>query len=346
MAPARRRVGTALLVVVLVVAAAAVGLYLGFRGGGNGNVSTGPVGKPPKSPFGVMFDPRAFDIQTRIHLAEELGAHYFRSYPLLVPEWNGTCDECQPVHAAGLQFVLTIRNTSNILSPAGPLSDMSSYKRTVGQVIDAYKPALVVAENEENTPHYFTGTPQQYLGELKALCDVAHSKGVKCANGGLLGESVAWVLYFHYLDSGQTQAAQAYAQRAFAQFQLAKLNQGGEAEGRQVADLTMSFLKGYKAAGADYVNFHWYVSNGDAMKETALYLEQLTGLTAVTNEMGQRDLDTSATESLLNGVVSAKLPIAVWFSSDSRLSKAFVNPDGSLRPTGEVFRSYIKQHYE
>jgi hypothetical protein len=345
MVPARRRVGTALLVAVLVVVAAAVGLYLGFRGGGGGTVSIGAGGKPPKSPFGVMFDPRAFDIQTRVRLAEEIGAHYFRSLPVLVPEWNGQCDECQPVQSAGLQFVLTIRNTSNILSPAGPLSDTAGYKKTVGQVIDAYKPALVVAENEENTPHYFTGSPQQYLDELKVLCEVAHSKGVKCTNGGLLGESVAWVLYFHYLDSGQTDTAQAYAQRAFAQFQLAKLNQGGEAEGRHVADLTMSFLKGYKAAGADYVNFHWYVSNGDAMKETAQYLEQLTGLPAVTNEMGQRDLDTSSTESLLNGVIAAKLPIAVWFSSDSRLSKAFVDSNGSLRPTGEVFRSFITQHY-
>jgi hypothetical protein len=345
MAPARRRVGTAILVAVLVIAAAGVGLYLGLRGGGGGTVSVGPAGKPPKSPFGVMLDPRSFDVQTRVNLAEELGAHYFRSLPVLVPEWNGQCDECQPVHSAGLQFVLTIRNTSNILSAAGPVSDTSDYKRIVGQVIDAYKPALVVAENEENTPHYFSGTPDQYLDELKALCAVAHSKGVKCANGGLLGESVAWVLYFHYLDSGQTEAAQAYAQRGFAQFQLAKLDQGGEAEGRHVADLTMNFLKGYKAAGADYVNFHWYVSNGDGLKETADYLEQLTGLPAVTNEMGQRDLETSSTESLLNGVIAAKLPIAVWFSSDSRLSKAFVDRDGSLRPTGEAFRSFITQHY-
>jgi hypothetical protein len=292
-----------------------------------------------------MFDPRAFDIQTRIRLAQELGAHYFRSYPILVPEWNGQCDECQPVREAGLQFVLTIRNTPSIQTAAGPLTDTSGYKRTVAQVIDAYKPALVVAENEENTSHYFTGSPQQYLDELKVLCEVAHSKGVKCANGGLLGESVAWVVYFHYLDAGQTDAAQAYSQRAFAQFQLAKLSQDGGAEGRKVANLTTTFLKGYKAAGADYVNFHWYVSNGDAMKETAQYLEQFTGLPAVTNELGQRDTDTSATDSLLNGVVSAKLPIAVWFSSDSRLSKAFVNSDGSLRPIGEAFRSFITQHY-
>jgi hypothetical protein len=342
----RRGVGSAVLVVILVLAVAGVGLYLGLRsGGGGGGINVAPGGKPPKSPFGVMFDPRSFDLETRIRLAQELGAHYFRSYPLLVPMWNGRCDECDPVHAAGLQFVLTIRNTPDIMGAAGPLTDTSGYKETVGQVIDAYRPALVVAENEENTSHYFSGTPQQYLDELKVLCQVAHAKGVKCANGGILGESSSWVVYFHYLDSGDTAKAQAYAQRAFAPFQLAKLQQGGEADGRHVADLTLQFLNGYKAAGADYVNFHWYVSNGDGLMETAAYLERLTGLPAVTNELGQRDLETSSTESLLNGVVGAKLPIAVWFTSDSRLSKAFVNPDGSLRPTGEAFRTFIDQEY-
>ena len=59
----------------------------------------------------------------------------------------------------------------------------------------------------------------------QALCEVAHSKHIPCADGGILSESVAWMVYFHYLDAGQTSQAQTYEQRAFANFQKQRLAQ-------------------------------------------------------------------------------------------------------------------------
>jgi hypothetical protein len=44
-------------------------------------------------------------------------------------------------------------------------------------------------------------------------------------------------------------------------------------------------------------------------------------------------------------VVELGLPIAVWFSVDAAKARALVNPDGSLRPTGEAFQRFIAEHF-
>jgi hypothetical protein len=44
-------------------------------------------------------------------------------------------------------------------------------------------------------------------------------------------------------------------------------------------------------------------------------------------------------------VVELALPVAVWFSVDAAKARALVNPDGSLRPTGEAFQRFIAVHF-
>ncbi|MDR7470356.1 MAG: hypothetical protein QN152_08560 [Armatimonadota bacterium] len=36
-----------------------------------------------------------------------------------------------------------------------------------------------------------------------------------------------------------------------------------------------------------------------------------------------------------------RLPYAVWFSIDAARARALMNPDGTLRPTGEAFRAFM-----
>jgi hypothetical protein len=57
-------------------------------------------------------------------------------------------------------------------------------------------------------------------------------------------------------------------------------------------------LRSYRAAGADFVNFHWYESDPEALREVVDSLRSQTGLPAVSNEMGQRTDDPSKWESL------------------------------------------------
>jgi hypothetical protein len=336
---------TVIAIVALVVIAAGA-FYLGTRNRSSPPEAIVPTGTA-KGPFGAFFNVHIFDVQDRIRLAQELGARYFRSWPALVPDWESTCsEECGPVHDAGLKFVLSIRNSADERRPAGAVANIDSFKKSVGEILDQYKPALAVVENEENTTTYFTGTPQDYMTELKAVCEVAHSRHIPCTNGGLLMASVTWLVYFHYLDSGQTSQAQSFRTKGLESFQQQRLaTPTGEQMGRQVVDRTMQFLKLYKAAGADYMNIHWYGSDPDALRQAVGYMKELTGLPVITNEIGQRNLEPAVTTGLMNMVVQLKLPIAVWFSSDATLAKALNEQDGSLRPTGEAFRAFTQQHY-
>lgn len=305
----------------------------------------GPRTAPP-GPFGVMLDAKELDIDARVDLAEHLEARYFRSTAVLLPVWDGGCPECEAVHRAGLQWVLTLRNSRSVTTAARPLDDVDAFKRTVGRVLDRYEPSLVVVENEENTAKFFDGTADDYLEELTAACQVAHQRHLPCTNGGLLSGTVAWVVYFHYIDSGDVAAAASFADRALtAPARTLLKTSAGEAEARAAAERALQLLEGYGPAGADYLNIHWYIADGPALDEAVAYLRAVSGLRVISNEMGQRDIDPDVTTALLRTAQRLDLPIVVWFSVDARLARSLVEPGGALRVTGEAFRAYVATHH-
>jgi hypothetical protein len=60
-----------------------------------------------------------------------------------------------------LQLVLTVRANGRGQATAPP-SDLAAYQRTLSQVLDTYRPAILVVENEENSALFYTGTPEEY----------------------------------------------------------------------------------------------------------------------------------------------------------------------------------------
>jgi hypothetical protein len=343
---------TVLLILVLVVVVAG-GVYLGTQVRSSGHQpsagETGPAGSGPSpttinthrnhNPFGVFFNPRAFDVQTRIQMAQELGVKYFRTYPALVPTWNGQCLECQPVHDAGLQFVLTVRNSPSVTDPASPPTDLAAYKQTLASILSAYRPAVLVVENEEDTPTYWTGSPDQYVQELRAACEVSHSMGIPCANGGLVSVGVSWLVYQHLLDTHRDDEARAFVDHGLQPFQKIHLDSPDYIRG--IADDELRLVKSYPEAGIDYINFHWYVADDVGFQDAVDVMKELSGLPAISNEIGQHDTDPNAVVRMMDKVIELNVPYAVWFSSDGRLAKALVDPDGQLRPNGEAFRQVI-----
>lgn len=328
----------AILLAALIVTGS-VATYVATRGDGERQTTPPP---PGTTRFGVMLSTRLFDIDQRVALARELGVEYLRSSAVFVESWDGNCPECPTVRDAGLEFVLTIRNSEAVMQPASPPADLDAYGRSVRRILDRYRPALVVVENEENTPNFYTGTAEEYGGQLRTACEVAHAVDTQCANGGLLSGSVTWFVYQQYLDKGELEKATSFAQRAFEPWQMNRLRspEGPEwiqARAREVGE----FLATYGPAGADFVNFHWYVSDPEALSEAASYLREATGLPAISNEIGQRNLDPGTTTSMLAGVRNLGLPYAVWFAIDATLARALVEPDGTLRETGEAFRSFL-----
>jgi hypothetical protein len=344
-----------ILLGVLVLAASSVA-YLVVRDGSPEAPRAGHTVGPPsptadatpavnKTRFGVMLSTKLFEIRERIDMAEHLGVGYLRPSAVFVESWDGRCLECPVVRDAGLQFVLTIRNGAHVTEPARPPDDLDAYGQAIREILRSYRPALVVIENEENTQNFYAGSAGEYGAQLRAACDVAHDLHTPCTNGGLLSGSVALLVYQHYVDTGQTDRAADFARRAFERWQMNRLQSPGgpqwiAARVREVGE----FLAVYGPAGADFVNFHWYVADPQALGEAVDYLQEVTGLPAVTNEIGQRDTDPGTTTGVLAGVRDLGLRYAVWFAIDATVARGLVDPDGTLRQTGVAFSKFLRDN--
>ncbi len=304
----------------------------------------GTLPYPPSSgnpnPFGVMLPSQLVRAPGGIEVAKTLGAVYFRPSSVFLDRWNGTCEECDIALNAGLQLVLTVRNSGPL--PTAPPKDLSAYQRTLGQVLNKYRPVVLAVENEENSALFYTGTPQDYAAELKAACQVAHQKGIPCTNGGLVSTLVALLVYAHYLETGQTALAQDFAMRAFSPEERQLLD---SPKAQEQLRKGKALLSAYRAAGVDYVNFHWYIADTQALAEAVAYLRAQTGLPVITNEVGQTTDDPNQTTAVMGQIVELGIPIAVWFGLDGPKARGLVNSDGTLRPTGEAFQRFIDEHF-
>ncbi|GBC85971.1 hypothetical protein HRbin11_02438 [bacterium HR11] len=294
-----------------------------------------------RNPFGLMLPSRLVRSPQGIQVAKTLGAVYLRPASIFLDEWDGTCPECDIALKAGLQLVLTVRNDGRGQATSPP-RDLAAYQRTLGQVLDTYRPVVLVVENEENSALFYTGTPEDYATELKAACQVAHRKGIPCTNGGLVSTLVALLVYDHYRESGQQAQARDFARRVFTPKEQQLID---SPRAREQLRKGKALLASYRAAGADYVNFHWYIADAQALEEAVAFLKARTGLPVLTNEIGQHTDDPNQTTAIMGKIVELGLPIAVWFSVDAPKARALVNPDGSLRPTGEAFRRFIKERF-
>lgn len=317
--------------------------------------STSAQEKPAEkeNPFGVMIGaPKGMDIETKMKAAKALGAVYYRTATaIFIGAWKGFHAEAEAEAAeeAGLKLVLTVRTGDGPGEPSGPPKDMETYKRVIGEVIDKYKPVLLVVENEENSMAlFYTGSPEEYHRQLKAACEVAHAKGVKCANGGLVSSLVIALTADRYAAEGEEAKAEKFLRRALDDDHYKKLTRGGT-KAKEQLQRGKDLLKGYKAAGVDYVNFHWYSDDPEALPGAVRYLEETTGLPALCNEMGQqKNTSPEQVTNMLAKSIEIGLPIVIWYSIDTPAygeAKGLTEPDGLLRDNGKAFRKFISTHF-
>lgn len=296
------------------------------------------------NPFGVQ--PGGKTIPQRIALAKELGVRYYRlQSALALGGWDGRNAEAEAVKAAGLELVLSVRNATSQGEPGGPVQDFGAFEKTLGEVLDILKPALLVVENEQNSKLFYTGTAEEYLAELTSAAKIARARGTKCTDGGMVSSLVALLVADEYRQKGEADRADAYLAKAVGEERLAMAQRQPKRLQEQV-EKGWKLLKGYKAAGADYVNFHWYIRDADALREAVAFLGRHSGLPVVCNEMGQqRNEDPEQVRTMVQTAMELKLPLLVWFSVDidrAEHARALQGPDGALRPNGEAFRKLVK----
>jgi hypothetical protein len=106
-----------------------------------------------------------------------------------------------------------------------------------------------------------------------------------------------------------------------------------------------ALLKDYAGTGADYLNFHWYVPDADALGEAVAYLRTASSLPVMSNEIGQQSDNADTAPLLLQKALDLGLPYVIWYSVDSPRAHALTNADGSLRPAGDAFKAFMQTRF-
>ncbi len=332
------------------------------NGGGGTPLPAGPLATAPAgavvtvplnasaNPFGLLLN---LDSARSVSLMQALGVAYFRpSKAVFIDTWNGDCPQCDAAQQAGLKLILTVRNDGGGAgNPSTPPADLAAYRKTLGEVLDKYHPEVLIVENEENSKLFYTGSADEYAAELKAACTVAHSKGIKCANGGIVSAEVAALVWADYMDRGDVNGACSFAKRALDAKQADKLCGVQSISAltpreQETLNKGRALLPVYRSAGADYMNFHWYIADTGVLDEAAAFLKAATGLPLMTNEMGQHDESPDTIAPLLQKALDLGLPYIVWYSVDSPQARALNNADFSMRPNGQAFADFIRAKFK
>jgi hypothetical protein len=306
--------------------------------------------KPKKiSRFGAMIADAAD--QTRLDRLHALGTSRVRLVARLDVLPNSRVSDAQ---AQGFEVLTTATNGA---FPAHPPSDLADYQARLGRELDAHPTPLVSIENEPTADRYYTGTPAQYLQELSAAVPVAHARGVKISDGGLVSAGIQLATWNDLWTHSGCAAADHYAAIAFPASRIggqvisdvpscADPNRpilGGNPRALQVLNDTNTLIAGFASIPIDYVNFHWYQSTPEAMKTTVEFLRRATGKQAITNEIGQFDDSPDTVRALLGETAALHLPWVIWFASDGSGAVGMFNLDGSIRSNGLAFRDFVSR---
>jgi hypothetical protein len=247
--------------------------------------------------------------------------------------------------------VLVVENGDGV-GPPSPPADVTAYETAVGAAIDARGGAIaaLVIEREVDPPGLYAGTVDQYLAELTAGCEVAHQRGVACANAGLASTSLLLLLADYYQGLGSaTESARILSAASDNPTVAEALNDalGGAlpesaadvakvlATNQAAIDKAKALVAGYAKAGVDYANFHWYERDEDTFYQAIAFMRAVTGCQAViTDELGQRAQSHADAFFKLSDAKALGLPIVVWFSHDTAGSASLVDGQGDLLPSG------------
>lgn len=309
-----------------------------------------PVAAKADNPFGVMLWPApGQDFTLMAARAGALGVAWFRPPLLEAGRWRdgAPCPACKALGKSGLSLVLTVRNGGHDGAqrrPSSPPDDIGAYGRTLGGMIEQWRPAMLVVEDEENRPARFAGSAEDYRRELEAACKVAHAHGAQCANGGLSYDAATGLTWYELLKEGKADLACDYARRALYE------RGGGLCAYRSAekvpADLRERLLANgegliphYRASPIDAVNFHWNGGDAVAFSQTAVELARLTGKPAMSNEMSLRrsDADPSHVRPLMRAAIASGMKIAIWYSYDGEDSLSLFDQQGRLNAAGLEF---------
>ena len=307
---------------------------------------------------GAMVGGNVTDMNDKETVLDKLGVKYLR-YTITVSDWNGSDKGYEKFTRDGYKIVCNVNNNAQAREGQRPnrfVTDITTYKNRLTSIFTKYKPEVAVIENEETNQGYYSGSMTQYINQLKAAVDVAHSKSVKVADGGIHPQGVCYFVWKDYKERGLNAQADQWMNATF--------NDGMRYAALHPEDKNNSFqyywreidtlLNAFTTMSLDYVNMHIYepindVGNGIAtipgcIETMASYIKRRTGKATITNECGQRNTNATLVTSMLQAFTNGNYIYAIWYSADGKNSKALQNSNLTLRTNGFAYRSFVATH--
>ena len=311
--------------------------------------------------LGVMLGNIGGSPQKRIEIAKQLGASWYRPEAVLLGLSQPRCDDCEPARAAGLKLVLVVRNSSEEKKPSAAIADVAAFQQQLRTVLEKYKPAIVVVEDEPEDAKSFAGTPEQYAAELKAACDAARTMDIKCTNGGLSSIDMAGVVLAELWKTDSLQAGDfgivtevvraKGSGTSFSVLGRSKNTHDNSREAIQKAtaeyiekhraeiERASSFLTASASAGTDYANFHWSELKPEEVTTVLDVLGRLNRRPPMSDEMGQTEERAFETAEKIRILRGAHVNPIIWDAVGGKGLVGLVEKNGKPNVNGRAFQA-------
>jgi hypothetical protein len=281
--------------------------------------------------------------------------------------FNGSIATYDSYISNGLKVLLNVTSkATNFTEPEGPyITDTVLYRQKLIELLNVYKPEVLLIENEEANSSYYTGTAQEYINLLSIAIDETNKRNIKVTNGGFTARMSKLLVWDYYTSTGQTIKATEYAEKVFPDTLLNTVGVAGyiatNALVRTTFEKAKLLLNEYKVNKMTYLNIHWYepAKEGDyptanidnidhsdmkGFQETVEVLKLICNKPIITNEIGQLNIKGTLTTDILQKCYDLNLPYAIWYSGDGPDvgdARALYNGSGILRESGTAFKNFI-----
>lgn len=272
--------------------------------------------------------------------------------------WNGSSPIYEVNDGLGLGQVVVIgAYPSGSVQPFVTSGDWAQYGSIIADILDTYpKIKLIVIDNEEETTSYHSGPYSDYGGMLQAAYTVAHPRGVKVADGGILNAAGLHVKVYRWLVTKYNQStATTYGSTIMTPHQVGVAN--GTIVDSAIEQLATDIdtILSYKAY-VDYWNMHFYEQPASPSTTTITpnvlryqkeFLQDVGKRLVISNECGQRNNSQPLlVTNLMNEFYRLNFEHVQWWdgTGNSGAMPLTNNTTGAILPNGTAFKNFIITH--